>query len=85
MGPEGAVNIIYRHTVINALSPEQTMQDLTDEYRAKFANPYIAAAKGYIDEVIDPRDSRIKLIKALEILENKTESLPWKKHGNMPL
>lgn len=85
MGPEGAVNILYRHTVAHALNPEQAMQDLANEYRTKFSNPYIAAARGYIDDVIDPRETRVKLASALALLENKGDTLPWKKHGNIPL
>lgn len=85
MGPEGAVNIIYRKKIANSEEPEETESLLIKEYRDKFANPYMAAAKGYIDEVIDPRDTRQKLIKALMLMENKTDSMPWKKHGNIPL
>jgi len=85
MGPEGAVNIIYRDIISKSSNPEETTQQLTTEYRNKFANPYTAAANSYIDDVIDPRDTRIKIIKALRLLENKSDTLPFKKHGNMPL
>jgi acetyl-CoA carboxylase carboxyltransferase component len=85
MGPEGAVNIIFRGDIANSEKPEETRQRLINEYRDKFANPYVAASKGYIDDVIDPRETRPKLIKALQMLRNKVDSLPAKKHGNIPL
>jgi len=85
MGPEGAVNIIFRGEIADSENPEETRQGLISEYRDKFANPYVAASKGYIDDVIDPRDTRPRLIKALQMLQNKVDSLPAKKHGNIPL
>jgi propionyl-CoA carboxylase beta chain len=85
MGPDGAVNIIFKDTIDKSPKPEETRQKLIAEYRDKFANPYIAASKGYIDDVIDPRSTRPKLIKALEMLRNKTDTNPAKKHGNIPL
>ncbi len=85
MGSDGAVNIVFRGELASSDNPEETRQRLITEYRDKFANPYIAAARGYIDDVIDPRDTRPKLIKALEMLANKSETLPAKKHGNIPL
>jgi len=85
MGPDGAVNIIFRGQIANSENPEETRHRLIDEYREKFANPYVAASKGYIDDVIDPRQTRPKLIKALEMLSNKIDTLPAKKHGNIPL
>ncbi len=85
MGPEGAVNIIFRGEIANSTNPEETRQGLISEYRGKFANPYVAASKGYIDDVIDPRETRPKLIRALQMLQNKIDSLPAKKHGNIPL
>ena len=85
MGPEGAVNIVFRGELANSDNPEETRQKLIADYRDKFANPYVAASKGYVDDVIDPRDTRPKLIKALEMLQNKVETLPAKKHGNIPL
>jgi propionyl-CoA carboxylase beta chain len=85
MGPDGAVNIVFRDEIKNSINPRETRQKLVAEYKAKFANPYIAAGRGYIDDVIDPRETRPKLINALEALQNKTESLPAKKHGNIPL
>jgi acetyl-CoA carboxylase carboxyltransferase component len=84
MGPEGAVSILHRN-IMSSDNHEQERQKLIDEYREKFANPYAAASKGYIDDVIDPRETRLKLIKAMRILENKKVSLPQKKHGNIPL
>jgi len=85
MGPEGAVNIIYRDEIKKSANREETRQRLIQEYRDKFANPYVAAARGYIDDVIDPRETRPKLIKALQMLQNKEVSNPSKKHGNIPL
>jgi acetyl-CoA carboxylase carboxyltransferase component len=84
MGPEGAVSILNRN-ILSSDNHAEEKQRLIDEYREKFANPYAAASKGYIDEVIDPRETRFKLLKALKILENKQVSSPRKKHGNMPL
>ena len=85
MGPDGAVNIIYRDEIKNAENPEEKRQQLIAEYRDRFANPYVAASKGYVDDVIDPSETRPMLIKALEMLKDKAESLPPKKHGNIPL
>ncbi len=85
MGPDGAVNIVFRSEISKAEKPDDKKRELVEEYRNKFANPYVAAARGYIDDVIDPRDTRPKLIKALEMLRNKVDSLPSKKHGNIPL
>ncbi|HEX75958.1 MAG TPA: methylmalonyl-CoA carboxyltransferase [Dehalococcoidia bacterium] len=85
MGPEGAVNIVFKDAIDKSENPEETRQKLITDYRDKFANPYIAASKGYIDDVIDPRSTRPKLIKALEILRNKADTNPPKKHGNIPL
>lgn len=85
MGPEGAVNIIFRKELAQAENPEERRQELVEEYREKFANPYVAASRGYIDDVIEPRDTRPRLINALEMLSNKREKNPPKKHGNVPL
>ncbi len=86
MGPEGAVNIVFRKDIAKSANPDETRQKLVNEYRDKFANPYTAAARGYIDAVIDPRITRPKLIRALEMLEGATDSTrPHKKHGNIPL
>jgi propionyl-CoA carboxylase beta chain len=85
MGPEGAVNIVFRRDIQEATDPEHLRAEKAAEYRQKFANPYIAASLGYIDEVIDPRHTRPKLIHALEMLQNKRDTNPPKKHGNIPL
>jgi len=85
MGPDGAVNIIFKDAIDKSDKPEKTRQKLIDEYREKFANPYVAAGKGYLDDVIDPRSTRPKVIKALEMLRDKTDTNPPKKHGNIPL
>jgi len=85
MGPDGAVNVIFRGEIAKSANPDETRKKLIDEYRDKFANPFVAASKGYIDDVIDPRQTRPKLIKALAMLKNKVDTLPAKKHGNIPL
>ncbi len=85
MGPDAAVNIIHRNRINQSDNPEATRQQLIDEYRAKFANPFIAANRGYIDDVIDPRDTRPRIVRALEMLRGKTDTTPPKKHGNIPL
>ena len=85
MGPEGAVNIIFRKELAQADDPEQRRSELVQEYREKFANPYISASRGYLDDVIEPRYTRPRLINALEMLSNKRDANPAKKHGNIPL
>jgi acetyl-CoA carboxylase carboxyltransferase component len=85
MGPDAAVNIVFRNELQRAEDKEDARQRLIADYKEKFANPYVAAARGYIDDVIDPRDTRWKIIRALEILRNKTDTTPPKKHGNIPL
>lgn len=85
MGPDGAVNIIFKDTIAKAQNPEEIREKLIAEYRSKFANPYIAASRGYIDDVIDPRFTRPKIIRALEMLRDKADANPPKKHGNIPL
>ncbi len=85
MGPEGAVNIIYKRELSNAEDVERTRAEKVEEFREKFANPYIAAEHGFIDEVIEPRYTRRKLIAALRMLDTKRDSNPPKKHGNIPL
>jgi len=85
MGPDGAVNIIFRRELAEADDPVARKAELVAEYRRKFANPYIAAARGYLDDVIEPRETRPRLINALEMLQNKRDSNPPKKHGNIPL
>jgi propionyl-CoA carboxylase beta chain len=85
MGPHGAINIIFRKEIVEAKDSKQKHADLVAEYRQKFASPYIAAQKGYIDEVIDPAQTRPKLISALESLMTKREQRPTRKHSNVPL
>jgi len=85
MGPEGAINIIFRRELKEAKDPEALRQKLVAEYRDKFANPYVAAARGYVDDVIEPKTTRPRLIAGLELIENKRDRLPPKKHGNIPL
>jgi propionyl-CoA carboxylase beta chain len=85
MGPEGAVEIIFRKELAESENPEKRKSALVAEYREKFANPYVAASRGYIDDVIEPRETRPRLINALEMLSNKREINPAKKHGNIPL
>jgi acetyl-CoA carboxylase carboxyltransferase component len=85
MGPEGAVNIIYRKELSEAADPEALRQQLITEYRDKFANPYLAASYGFVDNVIEPSQTRAVLINALQTLQNKRDSNPAKKHGNIPL
>jgi len=85
MGPEGAVNVIFRREIQDAEDASARKAELVQEYRRRFANPYVAAAAGFIDNVIEPRETRPHLINALEMLRNKRDSLPPKKHGNIPL
>ena len=85
MGPEGAANIIFAREINESDNPEATRKEKIDEYREKFANPYVAAGLGMVDDVIDPRETREKLVQALDILQNKQEERPKKKHGNIPL
>jgi propionyl-CoA carboxylase beta chain len=85
MGPDGAVNIIFRKELAQSEDPVKRKAELVQEYRDKFANPYIAAQRGYIDDVIEPRETRPVLINALEMLSNKRDSNPPKKHGCIPL
>jgi len=85
MGPEGAVNIIFRKQLAEAEDPEAERTRLVQEYRDTFANPYVAAARGYIDDVIEPHETRSRLVEALQMLQNKRDTNPPKKHGNIPL
>jgi propionyl-CoA carboxylase beta chain len=85
MGPDGAVSILYKREMEVAKDPAKLKEEKTREYREKFANPYAAAERGYIDEVIEPRDTRRRLIQALEVLHTKRDSNPPRKHGNIPL
>ncbi len=85
MGPEGAVEIIFSKEIKAAKDPTAKKRELVEEYKGKFANPYVAAKRGYVDDVIEPSKTRFRLIRALEMLQNKRDSLPMKKHGNIPL
>jgi acetyl-CoA carboxylase carboxyltransferase component len=85
MGPEGAVNIIFKKELEQSEDVERRRAELVSEYRSKFANPYIAASRGYIDDVIEPRETRPRLVNALEMLANKRDANPAKKHGCIPL
>ena len=85
MGAEGAVNIIYRGEISGSGDPDQTRKELVADYQEKFTNPFVAANRGFVDDVIDPAETRPRLIRALEMLQNKQDTLPAKKHGNIPL
>jgi propionyl-CoA carboxylase beta chain len=85
MGAEGAVNVLHRERLASAADPDAERLALVAEYREEFANPWIAAARGYVDDVIQPRDTRPRLIAALEMLADKRDTNPPKKHGNIPL
>jgi len=85
MGPRGAAEIIFKKEIESSRNPEKTLENKVKEYTEKFANPYIAAGRGYVDDVIEPAETRIKLINALRILANKQDANPAKKHGNIPL
>jgi acetyl-CoA/propionyl-CoA carboxylase carboxyl transferase subunit len=85
MGPQGAVNILYDDELEAAENPEERREELIEEYREEFANPYTAADKGFLDAVIEPPETRARLVDDLEMLESKRDSLPDKKHGNIPL
>ena len=85
MGPEGAVNIVFRKEIPRRPTPRRPRARLVAEYREKFANPYVAASRGYVDAVIEPHETRPRLINALEMLQNKRDTNPPKKHGNIPL
>jgi propionyl-CoA carboxylase beta chain len=85
MGAEGAVGVLYRKELIDTTNPEENRQKLVNDFTKKFANPYIAAEHGFIDEIIKPSETRPKLIRAISLLQNKRDSNPPKKHGNIPL
>ena len=84
MGPEGAANIVFRKEISEAENPEKVRQQKIREYKEKFANPYVAAAQGYIDEVIEPKETRGRILHGLKVSENKNIFLPNKKHGIPP-
>jgi acetyl-CoA carboxylase carboxyltransferase component len=85
MGPQGAVEIVYRRELVDSADPVARRAELVAEYTDRYANPYVAAERGYIDAVIDPADTRAMLIGALRLLASKREDLPKRKHGNVPL
>ena len=85
IGPDGAVNIVFRREIAESPQPDETRARLVADYREKFANPYVAAARGYVDAIIEPHETRPRLINALEMLQNKRDANPAKKHGNIPL
>jgi propionyl-CoA carboxylase beta chain len=85
MGPEGAINIINRRDIEGAKNPAEERKKKVAEYRQRFANPYVAAARGWVDEVIDPRETRLHLVRALDTLKGKVQDRPRKKHSNIPL
>jgi acetyl-CoA carboxylase carboxyltransferase component len=85
MGPQGAVEVVFRRELQSAADPEARRAELVEEYMEKFANPYVAAERGYVDDVIDPAETRIKLIAGMEMLVSKHEEIPQRKHGNVPL
>jgi len=88
MGAEGAVNIVYRRELAAAKTPEEqeaVRRAKTDEFRERFANPFVAAEHGFLDDVIEPRQTRPRIIRALKMLETKVDTMPRKKHGNIPL
>jgi acetyl-CoA carboxylase carboxyltransferase component len=85
MGPQGAVEIVYRRELQTSADPEARRTELVDEYIERYANPYVAAERGYVDDVIDPAETRIKVVAGLEMLRSKREELPKRKHGKVPL
>ena len=85
MGPQGAVEILYRRELQTAADPIARRSELVEDYTERFANPYVAAERGFVDDVIDPAETRVKLIAGLEVLRTKREELPARKHGNIPL
>ena len=85
MGPDGAVNIVFRRELAGAEDQVAKKAELVDDYREQFANPYVAARYGYVDDVIEPSETRARLINGLNMLQNKRDTNPPKKHGNIPL
>jgi len=84
MGPEGAANIIFRKEITSSDDPDGTRKQKVEEYKAKFANPYVAASRGYVDAVIEPKETRRLLMHAMEMSGNKQVTMPVKKHGLPP-
>jgi acetyl-CoA carboxylase carboxyltransferase component len=85
MGPQGAVEIIYRRELQQAQDPVARRAELVEQYTERYANPYAAAERGFVDDVIAPSETRQKVVAALRVLESKREDLPQRKHGNVPL
>jgi propionyl-CoA carboxylase beta chain len=85
MGPEGAVNIVYRRELLAAPDRELARRQKIEEFRDRFANPFVAAERGFVDDVIEPRETRPRVIRALRMLATKVDTMPRKKHGNIPL
>ena len=85
MGPEAAVNVIYRRELAASADPDRRRAELVGQYTARFANPYVAAERGYIDDVIEPKETRRELIRGLQVCLRKQVELPARKHGNIPL
>jgi propionyl-CoA carboxylase beta chain len=85
MGAQGAVNIVHRRRLADAPDPEALRAELIQEYEDTLANPYIAAERGYVDAVIHPHETRVEVVRALRLLRTKRETLPPRKHGNIPL
>jgi len=85
MGPEGAVKIVFRKEIEAAEAPEQTQAELTQRYRTELASPFVAAARGYLDDILEPEECRARLIAAFEALTGKRQAVPARKHGNIPL
>lgn len=85
MGPRGASEVIYRKEIRESADPEATLAQKMEDYRESFLNPFLAARRGYIDDVIFPRDTRHRLIRTLQFLESKKVERPYRKHGNIPL
>jgi acetyl-CoA carboxylase carboxyltransferase component len=85
MGPDGAVNIVYRRELAAAEDQEAVRRAKTEEFRERFANPFVAAEHGFLDDVIEPRQTRPRVIRALRMLETKIDTVPRKKHGSIPL
>jgi acetyl-CoA carboxylase carboxyltransferase component len=85
MGPEGAVNIVFRRDLASADDPDARRAELTARYREALANPFVAASRGYLDDVIQPSESRARIIQALAMVRDKRQATPKRKHGNIPL
>ena len=85
MGPEAAVEIIWKNRIKNSKDPKKEKNDLIQQYKEKFSNPFIAAKHGFIDDIIEPSETRTRIISGLEVLKSKVDNNPKKKHGNIPL